>query len=353
MLASEKPVRISASDFDRMYGFVQRMWDLKQRPEYAQALQDRLPSAAGIDPGAPGILMGYDFHLTGEGPKLIEINNNAGGLYMGDHLWLPQPDLPCWDEVLVRRLCRMFPDHWQQMAIMDEDVSTQFMYPEMLAYAELLGMGGRKVLVLSPEDIGLQADGLYAGGMKLDGIYNRHTDFYLQTPQLAHVRSAFQQGLVQLNPHPRSYALLGDKGRMVDWWSAGLLEGMLPPEEVESIRSIVPETRWLGDVQEDIAWGERKDWVFKPAARHGGKGVLLGKAMSRKRFAELDPHDTVMQRYVRASEIELNGASFRFDIRLFTHGPELVALAGRVWQGQMTNFRSEGSGWVPIEVADS
>jgi len=362
MLASEKPVRISAADFDRMHGFVQQMWSLKQNPAYAQALQPRLPAAAGIDPGAPGILMGYDFHLTEHGPKLIEINNNAGGLYMGDHLWLPQPDLPCWDDVLVRRLCRMFPDHWQQMAIMDENVSEQFMYPEMLAYAELLGMGGRKVLVLSPEDLQLQDDGLYAGGlhagglqaggMKLDGIYNRHTDFYLETAQLAHVRSAFEQGLVQLNPHPRSYALLGDKGRMVDWWTAGLLEGLLSVEEVASIRSIVPETRRLDDMTPDAVWDDRAAWVFKPAARHGGKGVLLGKGMSRKRFAELDPGDTVMQRYVRASEIELNGATFRFDIRLFTHGPELVALAGRVWQGQMTNFRSEGSGWVPIEVAD-
>jgi len=56
---------------------------------------------------------------------------------------------------------------------------------------------------------------------------------------------------------------------------------------------------------------------------------------------------------VPASEIELNGETFRLDIRLFTHGPELVALAGRAWQGQMTNFRSKGSGWVPIDLVDS
>jgi len=358
MLASDKPVGIPAGDFATMYRFVQSMWRLKQLPAYAQALKDVLPAAAGIDPGAPGILMGYDFHLTGQGPKLIEINNNAGGLFLGEHQWLPQPDLACWNEVLVRRLCRMFPEHWRHMAIMDEDVSRQFMYPEMLAYAELLGMEGRQVVVLSPEDLRLEADGLYAGGangekLRLDGIYNRHTDFYLESPQLAHVRSAFERGLVQLNPHPRSYALLGDKGRMVDWWRPGLLEGLLLPEEVAFIRSVVPETRRLGDMHADAVWDERKDWVFKPAARHGGKGVLLGKSMSRKRFAELDPADTVMQRFVAASEIEINDAAFRLDIRLFTHGPELVALAGRVWQGQMTNFRTAGSGWVPLEVAVS
>ena len=341
-----------------MHNFVQSMWRLKQMPAYAQGLKEKLPAAAGIDPGAPGILMGYDFHLTEQGPRLIEINNNAGGLFMGAHQWLPQPDIPCWDDVLVRRLCRMFPEHWRNIGIMDEDVTEQFMYPEMLAYAELLHMEGRQVVVLNPEDIHLAEDGLYARGangeeFRLDGIYNRHTDFYLESAQLAHIRSAYEGGLVQLNPHPRSYALLGDKGRMVDWWREGFLETMLPPEEIASIRKIVPETRRLLDMDLETAWAERKGWVFKPAARHGGKGVLLGRAMSRKRFAELDVMDTVMQRYVPASSIELGGVAFRFDIRLFTHGPELIALAGRVWQGQMTNFRSEGSGWVVIDVADS
>lgn len=336
-----------------MHTFVQSIWRLKQLPAYANALKDALPATAGIDPGSPGILMGYDFHLTAEGPRLIEINNNAGGLFVGGHQWLPQPDLPCWDDVLVRRLCHMFPEHWRHMAIMDEDITQQFMYPEMQAYAELLGMEGREVVLVCPEDIRLASDGLYAGGMRLDGIYNRHTDFYLQSAALSDIRSAFERGLVQLNPHPRSYALLGDKRRMVDWWRPGFLETMLATNELAFIRGIVPETRLFSEMSADAIWEKRNEWVFKPAARHGGKGVLLGKGISRKRFAELDVANTVMQRFVPASSIELNGTTFRLDIRLYTHGPELIALAGRIWQGQMTNFRMAGSGWVPIEVADS
>ncbi|MDQ6986431.1 MAG: hypothetical protein Q9M25_01345, partial [Mariprofundaceae bacterium] len=130
ILASEQPVSIRNKDFSAMCRFVQAMWRLKQHPEYEKALKNELPAAAGIDPGAPGILMGYDFHLTDDGPKLIEINNNAGGLYMGDKHWLAQPDLAVWEEGLVRRLYRMFPEHWQRIAIMDEDVTNQFMYPE-------------------------------------------------------------------------------------------------------------------------------------------------------------------------------------------------------------------------------
>jgi len=332
------------------------MWRLKQNPDYLTGLLNKLPEVADIEPEEPSVLMGYDFHLTPDGPKLIEINNNAGGLYIGDggwgaEEWLPQPKLPEWNEPLTTRLCNMFPATWQHIAIMDEDVRQQYMYPEMLAYAKLLKDEGRTVFVVSPEEIGVLAGGLYVEDVRLDAIYNRHTDFYLEQPELAHIRKAFEEGLVQLNPHPRSYALLGDKGRMVDWWGTEFLEGFLPQEEIRFIRTIVPESHRLKDVNSEALWSERKQWVFKPAARHGGKGVVLGKAMSRKRFAEFSPAETILQRYVPPSMVTLEETEFKLDIRLYTHGSRLLALAGRVWQGQVTNFRTEGSGWVPICIA--
>ena len=106
----------------------------------------------------------------------------------------------------------------------------------------------------------------------------------------------------------------------------------------------------MNEYDSDQAWKERKTWVFKPVARHGGKGVLLGKAMSRKRFDLLNPLETVMQKFVPASVVTVNEKLFKFDVRLFTQGENLIALAGRVWQGQLTNFRTDGSGWVPLEV---
>lgn len=338
-----------------MRHFVRTMWGLKQNPDYLAGLQNDLPEAAGIEPETPSVLMGYDFHLTPTGPKLIEINNNSGGLYVGDgsgdEPWLPQPELPEWNQPLTTRLCNMFPATWRHLAIMDEDVCQQYMYPEMLAYAELLKEEGRTVFVVSPEDIVSRSDGLYVGGVKLDAIYNRHTDFYLECAELAHIREAYEKGLVQLNPHPRSYALLGDKGRMVNWWKEGFLESFLPIEDIRFIRNMVPESRRLKDEDSEALWHERKQWVFKPAARHGGKGVVLGKAMSRKRFAELSPEETILQRYIPPCTVNLEGTEFKLDVRLYTQGPRLLALAGRIWQGQMTNFRSEGSGWVQLSVA--
>jgi len=349
-LASETPIPVSHNHFSRMYRFVCVMWQLKQHPEYLAGLQSELPETAGIEPEIPSVLMGYDFHLTPDGPKLIEINNNAGGLYIDDGRWLPQPALPEWHEPLTARLCNMFPATWRHIAIMDENVSQQYMYPEMLAYAELLENEGRNVCVVSPGDIKIQPDGLYVEEVRLDAIYNRHTDFYLEQPELAHIRKAFEKALVQLNPHPRSYALLGDKGRMVDWWKERFLEDFLPQGELELIRNIVPESRRLKDVDSEAIWHERKQWVFKPAARHGGKGVVLGKAMSRKRFAGLAPEETILQRYVPPSMVDLKGEHFKLDVRLYTHGSRLLALAGRIWQGQVTNFRTEGSGWVPLSI---
>jgi len=349
-LASETAVPIAQTEFDTMLAFARNVFRLKDNPAYLQALSDELPATAHIKTAWPSVLMGYDFHLTEDGPKLIEINNNAGGLYIGDKRWLPQPEIDALHGTLEQRLTEMFHSDWTTIAIMDENVTGQFMYPEMLAYAELFEKDGRQVVVVSPEDLQLRDDGLFFEQRRIDAIYNRHTDFYLDTEALADIRSAYERGQVAINPHPRSYALIGDKSRMVDWWRADLLEACVDADAVESIRAVTPQTFQFSEMDVEQAWAERKQWVFKPAARHGGKGVVLGKGMSRKRFETLDIEDTIVQQLVPASEVEVEGLKMKFDIRLYMHGEKLIALAGRVWRGQVTNFREPGSGWVSLSI---
>lgn len=328
---------------------------LKDNAAYLSRLSENLPQAAQIQPEWPSVLMGFDFHLTPDGPKLIEINNNAGGLYIGEGRWMPQPDMGEFQNNLGQRLVGMFRADWATIAIIDENVTGQYMYPEMLAYAELLRKDGRQVFVISPEQLQLGDDGLVYDGVQVDVIYNRHTDFYLEGDDVAHIRQAYERGLVAINPHPRSYALIGDKSRMVDWWREGLLEQCVDQDVAEQIRAVTPETYQLSELNVDKAWSDRKQWVFKPAARHGGKGVLLGKAMSRKRYDTLDIEDTIVQRLVPASEVDIEGVNgernrMKLDIRLYMHGEKLIALGGRAWLGQVTNFRQAGSGWVPIRI---
>ncbi|GAV19837.1 hypothetical protein MMIC_P0795 [Mariprofundus micogutta] len=349
-LASETPVSISHYEFDTMLTFARNVFQLKDNSAYLQALSAALPETALIKTAWPSVLMGYDFHLTPDGPKLIEINNNAGGLYIGQGRWIPQPEIAELDGTLEQRLIEMFHSDWTTIAIMDEDVTGQFMYPEMQAYAELFEKDGRHVVLVSPEDLTLSDDGLFFNGKRIDAIYNRHTDFYLDTGVISDIRMAYERGQVAINPHPRSYALIGDKSRMVDWWREGLLEACIDSDAVESIRAVTPQTRQFSEMDVEQAWEERKQWVFKPAARHGGKGVVLGKAMSRKRFESLDREDTIVQQLVPASKVEVEGSSMKFDIRFYMHGEKLIALAGRVWRGQVTNFREPGSGWVSINI---
>ncbi len=348
-IASQKPVSIPLTDFEAMLGFARTVYSLKHNHAYVEKMEPLLPEAAKVRPDTPGILMGFDFHLTPDGPKLIEINNNAGGLYI-DCQWLPQPCMDAMPGDIESRLLSMFPEAWRIIAIVDETIESQFMFPEMQAYGRLLEADDRRVFLASPEDLERKADGLYIDGVRVDAIYNRHTDFYLESSDMHHIRAAYLAGQVHLNPHPRSYALLGDKSRMSDWWHEGVLEGAISKDEIALIRSIVPETHLMREFDLNAAWSERKAWVFKPSARHGGKGVLLGTGISRKRFDELDVSETVMQRFIPASQIDINGNSFKFDVRLYTQGERLIAMAGRVWQGQVTNFRIQGSGWVSLEV---
>lgn len=345
-----------------MLAFSRLLHRLEQHESYVELLENSLENGlqetAKVIPDSPGMLMGFDFHLTDDGPKLIEINNNAGGLYIGrqadrdniNQLWLSQPHTPELPGGLKERLLAMFPPHWKTIAIVDEEIEQQYMFPEMQAYANILEDDGRTVFLVSPEGLRLDDDGLYVGQSRIDAIYNRHTDFYLESEPMRQIRKAYLAGQVQLNPHPRSYALLGDKARMADWWHEGVLEACMSEPEISLIRSVVPEIHLMCEYDSEQAWAERKNWVFKPAARHGGKGVLLGKSVSRTRFDALDRQDSVMQRFVPASIVHVNNKPFKFDVRLFTQGEKLIAVAGRVWQGQVTNFRTEGSGWVALEI---
>ena len=48
-------------------------------PSYQESVLARAPRIAQLNPGPLGVFLGFDFHLTSEGPQLIEINANAGG----------------------------------------------------------------------------------------------------------------------------------------------------------------------------------------------------------------------------------------------------------------------------------
>lgn len=63
-------------------------------PAWQQQALARAPQIAGFDHGPAGAFMGYDFHLAADGPRLIEINSNAGGALL--NAALARAHRACW-----------------------------------------------------------------------------------------------------------------------------------------------------------------------------------------------------------------------------------------------------------------
>src|SRR5690606_6894297 len=81
-LFSNVPVFLSSQDLEAMTKIVETVETATRLPSYREAALAWAPEIARFDPGPAGAFMGYDFHLGTDGPKLIEINTNAGGAFL-------------------------------------------------------------------------------------------------------------------------------------------------------------------------------------------------------------------------------------------------------------------------------
>jgi uncharacterized circularly permuted ATP-grasp superfamily protein len=98
-------------------------------------------------------------------------------------------------------------------------------------------------------------------------------------------------------------------------------------------------------------WDERKELIFKPVNKFGGRGVLMGKSITRKRFAELEADSTLVQQLVPPSQVvSREGESFKVDLRLFVYRDHLLGVGARLYQGQLTNLRTPGGGFAPVRI---
>jgi len=325
-------------------------------PGYRQRLHDLLPETARFDPGTASVLMGYDFHLTDTGPRLIEVNTNAGGGLLALQAALgAEPSLP---PRLEARLKSMFASALptgrlpQRVAIIDDTPEQQFLYPEMRAFARLFERWDIEAAIATPEALDADADGVRLDGNPVDLVYNRHCDFYLETEPLAGLRAGWLAGKVSLSPHPRAYGLLADKRRLCLFSDHQALAACgLPDRDIAVLQRLVPETRLLADFDPEALWKERKQWVFKPAAMFASRGVLVGAKATRGRFAELDPQTTIVQRYVAPSTTAAGGDdTLKTDLRLFAGAGIALGLGARLYHGQVTNLRTEGGGFARIRL---
>ena len=121
------------------------------RPDPATAEDAAEGPARTLPPnGAGGLMMGFDFFMTADGPRLIEVNTNAGGFCSVIHLAASNFEKIVLESRFVEAIRAEYlavrgagqgsgPKH---VAIIDENVTQMQLYPEMLEMARLLTAAG-------------------------------------------------------------------------------------------------------------------------------------------------------------------------------------------------------------------
>jgi hypothetical protein len=366
---------LSRRELRAMLRTVRILYRLSQHAGYRATVAGEFPdpvvTATAQGAALPdGVFMGYDFHTVTGGsglpqlPQLIEVNTNAGGTYMAWQAWqAAQTEPPAVPPLRVMaRLRRMFAGEWGRfcgseprlppcVVIMDDDPPRQHLYPEMCIIAQQLRQWGVSAGVVDPSELDMQETGVFWHGQPVGMIYNRHVDFYLESPALAGVRAAWLAGRVCLTPHPYVYGLLADKRRMTGWsdagWLADLTDLGVPAEWCAHLLATVPVTRLLSGLDPEQVWRDRRLLVFKPVTGCGSRGVVLGKGVSRARFSSFEPDRTLVQQWIPPATMGGGEAARKVDVRLFVWRDRLLGIAARAWRGQVTNLQ-EGSGFVPV-----
>jgi glutathione synthase/RimK-type ligase-like ATP-grasp enzyme len=368
-LFSNAPVFACAGDARRMAEVVSAVESAVALPKYRDAVLAWAPDAARHDSGARGAFLGFDFHLSADGPKLIEINTNAGGGLLA--AMLGEAALACCGTApqqgpgrlaFEQQAIDMLIAEWQgagragrpeRVAIVDEAPADQYLYPEFLLAQSALQRAGIAAVVCAPAELEIKNGELRASGERVDLVYNRLTDFSLEGGALRALREAHVGGLAVVTPNPRAHALYADKRALallgdVQW----LRDAGLDPRLAEILGQAIPRTEIVSAADAEDLWRRRKTLFFKPVAGYGSRGAYRGDKLTRRVFEDILRGGYVAQALVPPAErIPADAVEpLRFDVRNFAYAGSVQLLVARLWRGQTTNFRTEGGGFAPVLV---
>jgi len=365
---SNVAVFVPDSDLNQMLAIVQAIESTAALPDYQRQVLSWAPASAKYNPGQAGAFMGFDFHLSKDGPRLIEINTNAGGAFLNSILARAQSKCcggqvhGAWTENFDEAVIAQFISEWRVqrgsgqpeiIAIIDDVPTEQHLYPEFILAQQLLSTYGINTVILSPSDLRYEAGGLYTGNQRIDMVYNRLVDFGLETPEHDALRSAWLEGGVVITPNPHTHAMFADKRNLAVMSDQQLLmDWGLSPGHAELLQNGIPHTVRVTACDEESLWQHRRQWFFKPVAGHGSKGVYRGSKLTKSTFARILEGDYVAQAFVPPSErmvmVDGERKMLKVDVRLYTYGGSQILAAARLYQGQTTNLRTPGGGFAPI-----
>ena len=376
-LFADSPVFVSPGQIVEMRAIIEAVESVVANGAYREQVLSWVPEIARHDQGTSGVFFGYDFHLTTDGPRLIEVNTNAGGAMLLLHVAGAQQ--ACCDAVenfvagradlaeVERTFVEMFRREFQavapgrtlsRIAIVDEDPEGQFLSPEFTLFEQVFARHGIDAVVAAPDQFALDDGVLHIDSNPVDLVYNRLTDFYLQSDACQALKTAYQRNEAIITQGPFGHALYANKRNLTllsdrDW----LRDVGIDEETIATLAAGIPATCRLTRESADALWERRKQFFFKPAWGFGSRGTYKGAKLTRKTWERIIDEDYVAQRLVLPSErlVVAQGGeqSLKLDVRCFTYRGEIQLLGARLYRGQTTNLRTAGGGLATVFTTPS
>lgn len=373
-LFSSTVVFLSSSTFEAIVATVAAIERVIALPAYQAAALARAPDIAQHKFGPAGVCMGYDFHVNADGPRLIEINTNAGGALL--NAVLARAQKACCEsmsqalathnslDTLEQTFFDMFRAEWRaqrgeqplrSLVIVDDAPQAQYLAPEFELYRHMFVQRGISASIADPRELEWRNGNLWHDNRVVDMVYNRLTDFYLAEPAHQALRDAYTAGAAVVTPHPHAHALLADKRNLITLSDDDLLAAWgVAATDRQQLASAVPPTQLVTLQRADALWTQRRQFFFKPVAGYGAKAVYRGDKLTRRVWDEILAGEFIAQTLVPPGQrmVVVDGVQtdLKFDVRAYTYAGQVQLLAARTYRGQTTNFRTPGGGFSPVIV---
>ncbi|MDD2739341.1 MAG: hypothetical protein PHR94_10440 [Methylomonas lenta] len=370
---SDVAVFVAESSLQKQRDIIAAIERVIAMPTYRQRVLAYAPKSAQFHPKARGVFLGYDFHLDESGPRLIEINSNAGGALINLLLSKAhntcdncpcQLNFPSSTSTVEQTFIDMFQAEWRleghlqalrNIAIVDENPQQQYMLPEFLLFKNLFAKHQINAVICDPAELTYRGGKLWHGETVIDLVYNRLTDFALEQPQQQTLLDAYLAGAVTVTPHPQNHALYADKRNLALLTDPEALQAIGVDAATQTILfGGIAKTILVNQDDAESLWQQRKQLFFKPAKGYGSKAAYRGDKLTHRVFGEIMQTDYVAQTLVQPSERQLQlgdqAIELKLDLRNYVYHGQIQSTCARLYQGQTTNFRTPGGGFAQVVV---
>lgn len=365
--------RETAQVADRMAVILEK---LTRDPKFEQLMLEGAPPVAHLNHGVRSMGLTVDFGISRDGrPLVMELNCNASRWQGGVALqrWMEATPKPPYfrepfmrdpvfrnpemlEEVFVdclREEWRLFqlnrgltPRPLRSVLVTEVEPHLRAWFHEQKEIAACLqrrGIEARLASIYEVENL----DGV-------DLVYNRDTDFFLESGKLVLLREALQSGRVCFTPHPRGYAMVLNKKSLITLYDLG--QGRHPEIGLDAddrafLGRVVPMTRYMTDADRSLSQADRANLIFKPIGLFGGRGIHRGDAISDVDLAALKPGEYLVQEII---DRQLYDGGVYADMRFFCYGGRVVYGNARTYRTPVANVHSYGDwgvGMAPYEWA--